>query len=369
VKLFRNLPPYIYINSTLLLVLLLILLSPSLKGRISSFFFPPTAKPSKSEQDSALQLQKAFRSVYQLTKNSVVSIRTTQSDTNPFPNFYDQKRDEVSALGSGFIIDYSGHILTNYHVIKFSKSIEVILPNGKSERAEFVGSHERADLALLKISNSDGLRPVTFGNSDEVEVGDWAIAIGSPFGLEKTFTVGVVSAKSRADLDETGQSHIQTDTAINPGNSGGPLLNIKGEVIGINRLIRSNSGSSSGIAFAIPTNYAKKILEMIKENPKVSIRPATLGVVATVPPAEHKSVLGIPSDETGVLIYGIEPFSSAHRGGLQKFDLIQEVNDSKISNIRDLREQVTLAGLGGKLTIKVFRKGKKNTIHLKLIHK
>ncbi|MBE7412940.1 MAG: trypsin-like peptidase domain-containing protein [Leptospiraceae bacterium] len=363
---FKNISPLIYINSILLIVLFLLIYHPGVKNRILSITAKET-KLSKTEQNSAVQIQKVFRSVYSLTKDSVVSIRTTQDENLPY--FYEGRENEISALGSGFIIDYSGHILTNYHVIKMSKSIEVILPNGRTEKAEFIGSHERADLALLKIPNSEGLKPVTFGNSDEVEVGDWAIAIGSPFGLEKTFTVGVVSAKSRADLDETGQSHIQTDTAINPGNSGGPLLNINGEVIGINRLIRSNSGSSSGIAFAIPINYAKKILEMIKENPKVNIRPATLGVVATAPPTEHKRALGIPVDETGVLVYGIEPFSSANRGGLQRFDLIQEVNGSKILSIRELREEVSLAGLGGKLKIQVLRKGKKITIQLKLIHK
>ncbi len=364
INLLKRISPAVYINSSLAIILLGILLSPTLRNKLS-FLFYPQPKQNESEQNSALQLQKAFRSVYQLTKSSVVSIRTMQNETDPFPTIYG-KKEEVSALGSGFIIDYSGHILTNYHVIKASKSIEIILPNGKSERAEFVGSHERADLALLKISNFNGLQPLTFGNSDEVEVGDWAIAIGSPFGLEKTFTVGVVSAKSREDLDETGQSHIQTDTAINPGNSGGPLLNIRGEVIGINRLIRSNSGASTGIAFAIPSNYAKRILDLIKENPKTAIRPATLGIMATIPLLEHKNALGISPEESGVLIYNIEPFSSAQRGGLLRFDLIQEVNGVKIQNIRDLREQVSLAGLGGKLRITLLRKGKNVTVNLKL---
>jgi S1-C subfamily serine protease len=318
----------------------------------------------------AVQLQNSFRSVYQIATKSVVSIRTKKTETihNPY-HFFDTKEEKVAAVGSGFIIDPRGFIVTNFHVIRSAEIIEVILHNGRVAPARFVGSHERADIALLKIPESDDYEFAALGDSDEVQVGDWAIAVGSPYGLEKTFTVGVVSARSREDLDETGQTHIQTDTAINPGSSGGPLLNIYGEVIGINRMIRSASGASAGIGFAIPINYAKKVLKTIELNVGKNIRPAMLGVVATVPIPQHREALGIPADDLGVLVYDIEPDSSAFFGGLQKFDFIRMANGNIIKNTNDLREQVSLAGLGGKIKLNILRRSKIRELDITLIEK
>ncbi len=281
--------------------------------------------------------------------------------------FGETKDERISSLGSGFVIDERGFVVTNYHVIRDAEIIEIIMPDGRIFPARYVGSHERADIALLKIPSDDKFVPAFLGNSDEIEVGDWAIAVGSPYGLEKTFTVGVVSTKSREDLDETGQTHIQTDTAINPGSSGGPLLNIYGEVIGINRMIRSSTGASAGIGFAIPINYAKKVLRQIEQNVGQNIRPATLGVMATIPLPDHRKSLGIPKEAIGVLVYDIEPASSAEKGGLHRYDFILAANAMTVRNINDLREQVGLVGLGGVLRLKILREAQELELSIPLV--
>ncbi|MCE9500186.1 MAG: trypsin-like peptidase domain-containing protein [Leptospira sp.] len=366
----RKLPLYVYANIFLVLFALILFFLPEIKFvLLKNRSFDQGKKPiSDFEQKEAVSIQKSFRKVFEFARDGVVSIRTTQNGNFSYPYMqFDRKNEPVAALGSGIILNRRGYIVTNYHVIDKADTIDIILSNGKVEKGKLIGSHERADLALIKINESPELKPAKFGDSDEVDVGDWAIAMGSPFGLEKTFTVGVVSAKSREDLDETGQTHIQTDAAINPGSSGGPLLNINGSVIGINRMIRSSSGSSAGIGFAIPINYAKKVINLIENNPGVIIRPATLGVFATIPLPEHRNALGIDRGREGILVYNVEPFSSAFFGSVQKYDYITEANDSRIRNINDLREQVGLTGLGGRLKLKILRNGKEMILYVKLI--
>lgn len=365
----RKIPRIVYINLILIFTVLIAIFFPEIRDSLSHLTV--NSRPlSPRKQMQAVQLQNSFRSVYKIANKSVVSIRTKKTEMiqNPYHYFGDME-ESVAAVGSGIIIDPRGFLVTNYHVIRSAEVIEVILHNGRVAPARFVGSHERADIALLKIAEDDDYTHAKFGDSDEVQVGDWAIAVGSPYGLEKTFTVGVVSARSREDLDETGQTHIQIDTAINPGSSGGPLLNIYGEVIGINRLIRSSSGASAGIGFAIPINYAKKVLKMIEMNVGKNIRPATLGVVATIPIQQHRQAIGIPNTEMGVLVYDIEPESSAFFGGMERFDFIRRVNGNIIRNTNDLREQVSLAGLGGVLRLNIIRKSKVKELEITLIEK
>ncbi|MCU0824892.1 MAG: trypsin-like peptidase domain-containing protein [Leptospira sp.] len=350
-----RIPPVVYINFALVFVLLFAIFFPEIRSAFGKLVSSP--KPiSASKQSQAIQLQSSFRNVYREAQGFVVSIRTKKTEMlfQPYA-FGGVREDRISSIGSGFVIDERGFVVTNYHVIKNAEIIEIIMPDGRIFPARYVGSHERADIALLKIPSDEKFIPAFLGNSDEVEVGDWAIAVGSPYGLEKTFTVGVVSTKSREDLDETGQNHIQTDTAINPGSSGGPLLNIYGEVVGINRMIRSNSGSSAGIGFAIPINYAKKVLRQIEQNVGQNIRPATLGVMATTPLPDHRKSLGIPKEAMGVLVYDIESNSAAERGGLRRYDFIKGANGLSVRNINDLREQVGLVGLGGVLRLKILR--------------
>jgi serine protease Do len=180
-----------------------------------------------------------------------------------------QAPQKQTGLGSGVILNDEGYIMTNHHVVKDMDKLTVKLKNQKTFEAKLIGSDEMMDIALLKIqAPKDSITPITLGNSEKVRVGNWAIAIGAPLGFEQSFTVGVVSAIQRAGLDSSGLSYIQTDAAINQGNSGGPLLNIHGEVIGVNRMIASQSGGSVGIGFAIPINEAKRIADELKSNGK-----------------------------------------------------------------------------------------------------
>ncbi|MDZ4727630.1 MAG: trypsin-like peptidase domain-containing protein [Leptospira sp.] len=362
-----SIPTVVYLNFGLVFFLLFIIFFPEIRSSVTKLFAVP--KPiSASKQNQAIQIQNSFRGVYKVAQEFVVSIRTKKTEMLFHPYAFGDRRDErLSSLGSGFVIDERGFVVTNYHVIKNAEIIEIIMPDGKIFPARYIGSHERADIALLKIPSDDKFIPAFLGNSDEIEVGDWAIAVGSPYGLEKTFTVGVVSTKSREDLDETGQTHIQTDTTINPGSSGGPLLNIYGEVIGINRMIRSGTGASAGIGFAIPINYVKKVLRQIEQNVGQNIRPATLGVMATIPLPDHRKSLGIPKQLIGVLVYDIEPGSSSDRGGLRRYDFIQSANGVIVRNINDLREQVGLVGLGGVLRLKILREGQDLELSIPLV--
>ncbi|GBF42566.1 trypsin-like serine protease [Leptospira ellinghausenii] len=363
----NSIPPVVYINFALVFVLLFAIFFPEIRSAVTKLFSSP--KPiSASKQSQAIQIQSSFRNVYREAQQFVVSIRTKKTEMIFHPYAFGESReDRISSIGSGFIIDERGFVVTNYHVIKNAEIIEIIMSDGRIFPARYVGSHERADIALLKIPSEDKFIPAFLGNSDEIEVGDWAIAVGSPYGLEKTFTVGVVSAKSREDLDETGQTHIQTDTAINPGSSGGPLLNIYGEVVGINRMIRSSSGASAGIGFAIPINYAKRVLRQIEQNVGQNIRPATLGVMATTPLPDHRKSLGIPNDAVGVLVYDIEPNSAAEKGGLRRYDFIEGANGLSVRHINDLREQVGLVGLGGVLRLKILRDTQEMELSIPLV--
>ncbi|RHX90320.1 serine protease [Leptospira yasudae] len=364
----RSLPKVVVINGILFTVLIVVLIFP--KDCSLSSLFSGKRPISPGEQKSAIEIQNSFRNVYHLVKDSVVSIRTKKSESISSPyHYFDFRNERLASFGSGFFVHEKGYIVTNYHVIEGAESIEVITSNGSVHSAKYVGSHERADIALLKIREGSGLKPIVFGDSDQIEVGDWAIAIGSPFGLERSFSVGVVSAKYREDLDETGQTHIQTDSMINPGSSGGPLLNIYGEVIGINRLIRSETGRNSGIGFAIPSNYALKIIRMIESNQGRHIRPAILGVMATVPLPDHRIALGIPESWTGVLVYDMDPQSSAELGGIKRYDFILEANGTPIKNINDLREQVGIVGLGGKIKLRIYREKAMLELPVKLIQK
>ena len=219
----------------------------------------------------AVKVQDAFRNVFEINKHRVVYISTEQTvkmQRNPFMDdpffreFFGAPRQNMpqtqkrTGLGTGFILSEDGYICTNHHVVAGMDKVKVNIDSIAYD-ASVIGSDERTDIALLKINPKAKLEPVFLGDSNSVRVGDWAIAIGNPFGLDRTFTVGVVSAVGRRDLDLMGdsQAHIQTDASINPGNSGGPLMNIYGEVIGINRMIYSQTGGNIGIGFAIPDQY------------------------------------------------------------------------------------------------------------------
>ena len=264
-----------------------------------------------SEIGKACEIQDSFRKIFSLYKDRVVYITTEQVVRVRQHPFFDdpflrdffgrppqgQRTERRRGLGSGFILSEDGYICTNHHVVAGVDTVTVNI-NDRSYKATIIGSDERTDIALLKVSSNQKLSPVYLGDSDSVQVGDWAIAIGNPFGLDSTFTVGVVSALGRRDLDLMGgsQSHIQTDASINPGNSGGPLLNIHGEVIGINRMIYSGTGGNIGIGFAIPINTAKAVLDELRLHKK--IKRGYIGVQIVPLTEEYAKQLGLKDATT-----------------------------------------------------------------------
>ncbi len=321
-----------------------------------------------AENAKAWEIQKVFRKIAELYNDRVVFISTEQTvKIQPHPFFDDPffnqffgmpyrgrpRTQKRRGLGSGFIISKDGYVCTNHHVIQNVDKVTVKVLD-KVYDADVVGSDERTDLALLKIKSKDKFSPVFIGDSDKVSVGDWAIAIGNPFGLDKTFTVGVVSAVARKDVDMMGgsQSHIQTDASINPGNSGGPLINIDGEVIGINRMIYSNSGGYMGIGFAIPINQAKIVLEQLKRHKKV--RRGFIGVQIVPFTEEYAKEIGLPKNE-GALVGAVVPGSPADKGGIQVGDVIQKINNTTIKDFSDLLGEVEKASINSTLKILVWR--------------
>ncbi|MBN2078788.1 MAG: trypsin-like peptidase domain-containing protein [Spirochaetes bacterium] len=318
----------------------------------------------------AARVQESFRKVFELNRNRVVYISTEQTvkmPRNPFfndpffreffgmpnsgqPGTRTQKR---TGLGTGFILSSDGYICTNHHVVASVDSVKVKVGSDTYD-AQIVGSDERTDLALLKIKPGGKLDPVYLGDSNSVQVGDWAIAIGNPFGLDSTFTVGVVSALGRRDLDLMGgsQSHIQTDASINPGNSGGPLLNIQGEVIGINRMIYSGTGGNIGIGFAIPINTAKAVLDELRLHKK--IKRGFIGVQIVPLTEEYATQLGL-KDVSGALVGQVVPGGPALKGGMRVGDVILSIEGKKIEDFGDLVEIVEKTPIGKTLKIGVWR--------------
>jgi serine protease Do/serine protease DegQ len=256
------------------------------------------------------------------------------------------------SLGSGFIISRDGFIVTNEHVIRDAESIQVKLSSNKVYQAKVVGGDPKTDIAVIKIEASD-LPVSVLGDSDRIEVGQWAIAIGNPFGLEHSMTVGVISATGRSNVGiETIENFIQTDASINPGNSGGPLLNIHGEVVGINTAIVA---AGQGIGFAIPTSMAKPIITQLGD--KGSVTRAWLGVGIRSISAEEAGRLGLKSNG-GALITELAPDGPAERGGLKPEDLLVEFGGSPVKDPSHLQRLVAEARIGKPVQVKVLRSGR-----------
>lgn len=330
--------------------------------------------PIKSEVEStkADEIQNVFSKIFLQYRDSVVFITTEQlvKVRNPYLNdpvlrefFRKSGRSKVekrTGLGTGFIVSEDGYICTNHHVISGVDRIRVHL-NDKSYEARVIGSDSQTDIALLKIESAEKLKPVYFGDSDKMQVGDWAIAIGNPFGLDNSFTVGVVSAVGRRDVDLMGGSHIQTDASINPGNSGGPLINIYGEVIGINRMIYSKSGGYMGIGFAIPVNTAKSVLYQLQKYKKV--KRGYVGVNVFPLSDDDARQLGLDGGE-GVLVGEVTPASPAFRAGIQTGDVILQMNDRNITRLEDILQIVDELKIGDTLAVTVWRNREQRRIYI-----
>jgi serine protease Do/serine protease DegQ len=296
---------------------------------------------------------------------AVVNIRVSQTVTQrssvgdeAFRRFFGLpdnggRPQEIASAGSGVIVDATrGYILTNHHVVADADEIQVSLMDGEILDAEIVGSDEATDIALLKVEGDD-LVEMPIGDSDVVRVGDFVLAIGNPFGLGHTVTSGIVSALGRTGISRTGyEDFIQTDASINPGNSGGALVNMRGELVGINSAIISRSGGNVGIGFAVPTEIASSIMRQILDFGEV--RRGLLGVSIQTIDSEVAKVLEIETD-SGALISLVAPGSAAEEAGLRVDDIIIAVNDEKISGASELRNTIGLMGSGEEVEIDFIR--------------
>jgi serine protease Do len=288
---------------------------------------------------------------------------------DPFRDFFDKffrgqiPRDfRQQGLGSGFILDKEGYILTNNHVVDAADEVKVKLVDGREFKAKIIGRDPKTDLALIKIDPDKSLVPLPLGDSDKLEVGDWVIAIGNPFGLGNTVTAGIVSAKYRHLGMGSYDNFIQTDASINPGNSGGPLVNTAGEAVGINSAIFSQSGGSIGIGFAIPINMVKELLPQLKAGKVVR---GWLGVMIQKITPDLKAKLGL-KDEKGALVADVITGGPADKAGIQRGDVIVGFNGKEIKESYELPYIVASTPVGKLVKVDVIRKGERKSFEVKI---
>lgn len=274
----------------------------------------------------------------------------------------DQQQKQMSATGSGFILESDGYIITNAHVVGEADSIIVKLADKREFQAKLLGIDKRTDVALLKINAKD-LQAVKIGNPKNIKVGEWVAAIGSPFGLENTMTVGVISAKGRALPQENFVPFIQTDVAINPGNSGGPLFNTNGEVIGINSQIYSRTGGYMGLSFAIPIDVAMDVADQLKMNGRV-VR-GWLGIAIQVVTDELKEALGL-KDNSGALVAAVNKNTPAGKAGIEAGDVILKFNNKVIALSSDLPKYVGMTKPNKVVPVQIWRNGKTKILRVKI---
>jgi serine protease Do len=281
---------------------------------------------------------------------------------NPIEEFFGFpfRNQPQAGEGSGFVISADGYVVTNNHVVAEFDKIDVVFLDGTNLPARIIGRDPATDVALLKVESDKALPSLPLGDSDATRIGDWVVAIGNPFGLENTVTAGIVSAKHRRSLGGDGPRYadfIQTDTAINPGNSGGPLVNLSGEVVGINTMIVTDR--NVGIGFAIPVNMAKQVLPQLRAKGRVSR--GKLGVGIQPVDADTAEFLGLPS-ATGALVQSVEEDSPAARAGIRQGDVIVEFNGRAIRQMDELPQLVAATPIGSKSKVVIVRKGKRQTL-------
>jgi serine protease Do len=335
--------------------------------RLSNSF----TKIAKESEPSVVQIVSTIqekRSNTQFFFNGQPSNGNPFGDMNPFgnmiPNMPQQPR-RAQGLGSGFVVDQNGYILTNNHVVENAIKIEVTLPGDKTKYpAKLIGADTELDLAVLKIDAGKQLTPLRIGNSDAIEVGDWAVAIGSPFGLDQTMTAGIISAKGRdlGERDHQLQRFLQTDAAINRGNSGGPLLNINGEVIGINTMIVSGSGNFEGIGFALPINLAVNSYNQIAKSGKVSR--GAIGIQFAR--EENSSLLKVYGATGGVFVSQVNPGGPAAKAGVQVSDIIVGINGQTLKDGEQLVNLISAEQPGSSVQLKLLRDGKPMEVSVKI---
>lgn len=308
----------------------------------------------------APMLERTLPSVVNIsTSSAVVETVSPLFDDPFFRRFFDlprqQRERQQQGLGSGVIVDAEqGLILTNNHVIERADSIIVTLNDRRRYNASVIGADRESDIALLRIQ-ADALQAIPFADSDRLRVGDFVVAIGNPFGLGQTVTSGIVSALGRSGLGIDGfEDFIQTDASINPGNSGGALVNLRGELVGINTAILARGGGNIGIGFAIPINMAQRVQEHLLQDGVVSRGQLGIGIQDLTP--ELAQAFSLPQSQ-GAVITRVELDSPAERAGLQPGDLVLEVNGRSVRNATDLRNQVGLLRVGSEVTLAILRNG------------
>jgi serine protease Do len=337
--------------------------------------------------------QEGFADLAERLQPAVVNISTTQKVKAPqrgqgqgpempqfppgspfeefFKEFFDRNRGgnngggarKVQSLGSGFIVDAKGLVVTNNHVISEADEITVIMHDGTKLDATVKGRDQKTDLALLQVKTSKDLPTLTWGDSDKTRVGDWVLAIGNPLGLGGTVTAGIVSARNRNIDAGPYDDFIQTDASINKGNSGGPLFNMKGEVVGINTAIYSPSGGSIGIGFSIPANLAKNVVAQLREFGKT--QRGWLGVRIQSVTEELAESLGL-KEAKGALVAGVSPEGPAAKAGIEAGDVIVKFDGRDINEMRSLPRQVAETRVGAAVEVQVLRKGKTQKFNVKL---
>jgi serine protease Do len=334
-------------------------------------------------QKAAQALSEAFESVAEFVKPSVVQINVVGRTVNPlgrgnngpnmpdqkqleellkrfFPNFKFEKEQLVPpgggiGTGSGFVYDDQGHILTNNHVVDGATNIQVTFHDGEKAKAKVVGTDPDADVAVIKVDRSD-YRPLPKGKSRNLRVGEWVLAIGSPFGLSQTVTAGIISGIDRTPLINDFEDFVQTDAAINPGNSGGPLVDMNGRVVAINSAIATATRANAGVGFAIPIDMASKIAEKLIKDGKISR--ARVGIkLENITPARLKE-LGAPASTKGVLVAEVVEDSPAEKAGLRIGDLITKFDNEPIGSVSGFRNTVSTSDIGKSYELNYLRNGK-----------
>jgi serine protease Do len=338
--------------------------------------FTPADKPALdlSSVDVLQRLDAEYTKVASAVVPSVVSITTSKTvsrrmPVDPFELFFGRRfsdegpaQQKVNSLGSGVIVSKEGHIVTNNHVLNGTDDITVQLSDGRQAKARIIGTDAQIDLAVLKV-DLDNVTPLQFGDSDKVRVGQIVMAIGNPFGLDESVTQGIISAKDRRAMNDSEVEFFQTDTAINPGNSGGPLVNIRGEVIGINTAIYSESGGNQGIGFAIPSNVVRAAMKSIISKGRV-IR-GYLGVAIQVVTPDIAEQFKL-TDARGALVTDVTPGSPAEKAGIIRGDVIRTVNGYEVKDTLALINRIAEADVGSNLTIELVRDGENKTVVAKV---
>lgn len=330
---------------------------------------PETIQKTKSVSVSPEQLSASFAEVAKLVQPAVVNIDTKGrvpevklkgnqdgKGEDDILEFFRRRlpRRPSFAVGSGFIVSKQGYILTNYHVVEDSSKITVRLQDGEEYLAKIVGADEETDLAVLKIDAKRDLPALRFGNSDRARIGDWVLAVGSPFGLARTVTAGIVSqTKRETPSGNPFQRFIQTDAAINRGNSGGPLVNMNGEVIGVNSQIATSTGDYNGIGFALPSNEAEHVYRQILENGKV--RRGYLGVFLDSVKKEFASVYGLGPAKGAIITSVRDKSGAAAKAGLEANDIIVAVNGETVENAQDLISKISASEPGSSVGVEFLR--------------